>query len=71
MKEYFIVILMRLVRLCIAVKSLSAIEVEYCMVWLAELKLLILQSVCKNYNASSVPIWAGDVQLFGFDSGLD
>lgn len=29
------------------------------------------QSRCKNYSASSVPIWGGDVELFGFDLGLN
>lgn len=63
---------MRLVRLCITVKSLSAIEIPYHMVWLAELELLIiLQSLCKNYNAISFPIWGEDIQPFGFDSSVD
>lgn len=71
MTEYFMIILIRLVRLCITAKSLSAIKLEYSMVWLAVLKLLILQSVCKNYSAGSVPIGGRDVPPFGFDSGLD
>lgn len=71
MTEYLMVILMRLARLCITAKSLSAVEDEYCMVWLAVLKLLVLQSVCKNYSASSVPIWSRDVQPLGFGLGLN
>lgn len=41
------IILMRLFRLCITAKSLSAIQVEYCMVWLAVLKLLVLNQDVK------------------------
>lgn len=44
---YFMIILIRLFRLRITAKSFSAIQVEYCMVWFAVLKMLILNQDVK------------------------